>query len=120
MFDAKMQNESLVIEISGKLTGEACGELRRIAKEHFQDKSATQPISSVYLIFGHLSAIDSAGLGLLMGLKILCRRHKARLYLVCLEPDIRQSLASVGLHLMIDILDRPPYWGRPSIAAAAG
>lgn len=118
MFDTRMQNESLVIEISGKLTGEACGELRRIAQEHFHDKSVPHPASSVYLIFGHLCTIDSAGLGLLMGLKILCRRHRAKLYLVCLQPDIRQVLASVGLHLVIDILDRLPYSATAPLAAA--
>ena len=120
MFDAKIQNESLVIEISGELTGETCGELRRIVQEHFLDKSTHHYISSVYLIFGHQCAIESAGLGLLLGLKILCRRHRTKLYLVCLEPNIRQVLASVGLHLVIDILDRLPYSETPPFAAAAG
>ena len=92
-------NNNLYIEVFGRVILDVC--------DHF--KNATIPlidkgINQVYVDFSAVDFIDSAGLGVLVGLKMTSNKNKARLVLVSPSSGVSDILTVSKLDSIFDII----------------
>lgn len=106
MIIATITDKTLVLEISGELSGAECDNLRRKVLENLGSIPPNQAtISIVFLDMRNLTFMDSGALGVLMGLKATCRTHGAKVVLRAPSPEVRQILLSARYDLVFEIID---------------
>ena len=106
MITAIITDKTVVLEISGELSGAECDNLSRKVLESLASNPTNQPaISFVYLDMRNLTFMDSGALGVLMGLKATCRTHGAKVVLRAPSPEVRQILLSARYDLVFEIID---------------
>ena len=93
-------DHNVYIEISGRVILDECERLKD-AVVSIIDKGVNQ----VYLEFSKVDFIDSAGLGVLVGLKMTANKNKTRLILVSPSQNFSDILAVSKLDSIFDIID---------------
>lgn len=92
-------NNNLYIDISGRIILDICDNLKN-AVIPLIDKG----INQVYVDLAEVDFIDSAGLGILVGMKMTTNKNKARLVLVSPSPGVSDILIISKLHDIFDII----------------
>ncbi len=92
-------NNNLFIDIAGRIVLDVC-EIIKNAAVSLIDKG----INQVYVDLGTVDFIDSAGLGVLVGLKATSNKNKARLVLVSPSPGVMDILTVSKLDKIFDII----------------
>lgn len=75
--------EQITVRVSGEITAEACGELRKSLLE----QAAKNP-DVICLDMGGVPFIDSSGLGVLIGVRSHMRKYETRLEIQNLQPSV--------------------------------
>lgn len=91
---------NVYVEISGQVILDECERLKNQVVALI-DKG----INQLYLDFGKVNFIDSAGLGVLVGLKMTASKNKARLILVSPSQNFADILSVAKLDSIFDIID---------------
>lgn len=94
------KDESLTLTLQTALSGGECDALRRTISENLQSQTRT-----VYLDLRGLDFIDSTGLGALVGAKVTCTRHGARVILLSPSPKVMRILLGANFDIVFDIMD---------------
>jgi len=92
-------NNNLYIEINGRIVLDVCEIIKNVAISLI-DKG----INQVYVDLATVDFIDSAGLGVLVGLKATSNKNKARLVLVSPSPGVMDILTISKLDKIFDII----------------
>jgi len=92
-------NNNLYIEINGRIVLDVCEIIKNVAVSLI-DKG----INQVYVDLAFVDYIDSAGLGVLVGLKATSNKNKARLVLVSPSPGVMDILTISKLDMIFDII----------------
>jgi len=92
-------NNNLYINIAGRVVLDICESLKNTSIPLI-DKG----INQVYLDLSGVDFIDSAGLGVLVGLKMTSNKNKARLVLVSPSSGVSDILYVSKLHSIFDII----------------
>lgn len=93
-------NNDLYVELDGKIVSEECNALKDSAIKHIE-----KGVNQVYIDLAKVHFMDSAGLGVLVGLKMMASKNKARLILVSPSRKINEILNVSRLNSIFDILD---------------
>lgn len=93
-------DHNVYVDISGRIILDECERLKN-SIVGLLDKG----VSQVYLDFSKVDFIDSAGLGVLVGLKMTANKNKARLILVSPSPNVSDILSVAKLESIFDIID---------------
>ena len=92
-------NNNLYIDIAGRVFLDVCEDLKNAAIPLI-DKG----INQVYVDLSGVDFIDSAGLGVLVGMKMTSNKNKARLVLVSPSSGVSDILQVSKLHSIFDII----------------
>lgn len=92
-------NNNLYIDIQGRVVLDYCEQLKNAAISLI-DKG----INQVYVDLSNVDFIDSAGLGVLVGLKMTANKNKARVVLISPSNSVSDILFVSKLHSIFDIL----------------
>jgi len=92
-------NNNLYIDVQGRVVLDFCEQLKNTAIPLI-DKG----ISQVYVDLSAVDFIDSAGLGVLVGLKMTSNKNKARMVLVTPSNTVNDILLVSKLHSIFDIM----------------
>jgi anti-sigma B factor antagonist len=95
-------NNNIYLEVKGRIVLDGC-ETLRTATVPLIDKG----ISHVYVDLSKVDFIDSAGLGILVGLKMTSNKNKARLMIVSPSRAVQDILNVTKLDTVFDIIDGP-------------
>ncbi len=93
-------DHNVYVEISGRIILDECERLKDTSVSLI-DKGVTQ----IYLDFSNVDFIDSAGLGVLVGLKMMANKNKSRLILVSPSQNFSDILNVSKLDSIFDIID---------------
>lgn len=93
-------DHNVYVEISGRVILDECARLRD-AVVSMIDKGVNQ----IYLEFSKVDFIDSAGLGVLVGLKMTANKNKTRLILVSPSQNFSDILSVSKLDSIFDIIN---------------
>lgn len=92
----------ILVALEGDLVSEACARFRDETLKRLRAKE--KRCETVWVDLGRVTLIDSVGLGVLMGLKMTCRQHRARLVLVDPSQQTLSALDAVGFAELFDIV----------------
>jgi anti-anti-sigma factor len=95
-------NNNLYVEVKGRIILDVC-ETLRVAAVPLIDKA----INQVYVDLSKVDFIDSAGLGVLVGLKMTSNKNKARMTLVSPSRAVQDIMNVSRLDTVFDIINGP-------------
>jgi anti-sigma B factor antagonist len=95
-------NNNLYLDVKGRIVLDVC-ETLRTATVPLIDKG----ISQVYVDLSKVDFIDSAGLGVLVGLKMTSNKNKARMIIVSPSRAVQDIMNVARLDTVFDIINGP-------------
>ena len=98
---SRRKNDEILIELAGELGVASCEEARTQLQQ-----SVHEDITRVYLHVEKLEYLDSAGLGILMGVHVTCRKRNQKLMLLAPHVNLGRMLKMCRLDQVLDICDR--------------
>ncbi|HUT25581.1 MAG TPA: STAS domain-containing protein [Sumerlaeia bacterium] len=112
--------DHLLVSPSGDIVWDSCNQLREAIARRIdadedgdakhEDEAEAAPPRGVYtrlwLDLGDVTLIDSVGLGVLMGIRMMCHRCNVRLTLVEPSKQVMATLKAVKFDSLFDIVGR--------------